>query len=66
MGGGFWTSLAVPLAMAYGAFWMLVLCGAVLLFWIVLWQWKFKVQPVMYEEGGSCATGAGAPGPNPA
>ncbi|MCD8349758.1 MAG: hypothetical protein LUC93_04010 [Planctomycetaceae bacterium] len=66
MGGGIWTSLAVPLAMAYGAFWMLLICGAALLFWIVLWQWKFKIQPVMYEEGGSCGTGVNAPGPNPA
>jgi Na+/glutamate symporter len=37
MGGGIWTSVAVPLVMSKGAPFVFVICAAILIFWFLFW-----------------------------
>ncbi|MCD8139015.1 MAG: hypothetical protein LUE17_04415 [Planctomycetaceae bacterium] len=43
MGGGIWTSLAVPLAISWGAGRLFVVCAAFLVFWLVMWLVFFRI-----------------------
>ncbi len=54
LGGGLWTSLAVPLAMAWGAGWMFLLCLGVLLIWLGVWYFHFRI-PAMTHVPSQCA-----------
>ena len=58
MGGGLWTSLAVPLAISWGGGRLLVLCSIVLVFWLAIWLFMFRIKPATANGNGS-ANGCG-------
>ncbi|MCD8351672.1 MAG: hypothetical protein LUC93_13780 [Planctomycetaceae bacterium] len=43
MGGGIWTSLAVPLAISWGAGKLFIVCAVFLVFWLIMWLAIFRV-----------------------
>ncbi|MCC8108834.1 MAG: sodium:glutamate symporter [Planctomycetes bacterium] len=45
MGGGIWTSLAVPLVMSWGAGPVFLMCAAVTAVWLIIWWTKMRVTP---------------------
>ncbi|MDR1728529.1 MAG: sodium:glutamate symporter [Acidobacteriota bacterium] len=45
MGGGFWTSLAVPLAVTWGGGKLLAVCAVALAAWVAVWLAWFRVKP---------------------
>lgn len=44
MGGGLWTSLAVPLVVLLGGWWVWLICAVMLLFWLLIWGLVLRVK----------------------
>ncbi len=49
MGGGIWTSLAVPLVIQKGGWPVFFICLAFLIFWFAIWRIFFYIKPVKNE-----------------